>query len=128
MENNTAIVISVAGMLVSLAGVMVQVFKARSEVKKINAEGQSSIADGAESVALGAKVSSDLLLQRINEMEERDKLRKQEIEAIRKELSDVRLEMVEWKDYAIRLVYQVKSLGHEPIPFKPVPASKAASE
>ena len=111
----------------------------QAEGRKLDADGLASIADAAESIATGAKVSTDQLLKRIEEMEVREVKREEDLSKVkyeavstraelvsvqveatntRAELDSVKAELVEWKDYAFRLAHQVKSLGHEPVPFK----------
>jgi len=133
-------IVSIVSAVVSLVGAFVIIYKLQPERKKIIAEGKkieaesrkldsdslSSIANAAESIASGAKVSNEQLLKRIEEMEVREVKREEDISRIkneaavtRTELYSVRAELIEWKDYAFRLAHQVKSLGHEPVPFKP---------
>lgn len=128
MENGTNLLIfSIVSALVSLLGAFIAIYKIKPERAKLEADSLSSIATAAESIASGAKVSNDQLLRRIEEMEVREVKREEDIGKIkneaavtRAELDNVRAELIEWKDYAFRLAHQVKSLGHEPVPFKPV--------
>lgn len=135
MENGTNVLIfSIISALVSMIGAFVTIYKIKPERKKLESESRkldsdslSSIANAAESIASGAKVSNDQLLKRIEEMEVREVKREEDIGKIkneaavtRTELDSVRAELIEWKDYAFRLAHQVKSLGYEPVPFKPV--------
>ncbi len=139
MENGTNVLIfSIVSALVSLVGAFVTIYKIKPERAKLEAEGRkldsdslSSIANAAESIATGAKVSNEQLLKRIEEMEVRDAKREEDINKIkneaavtRTELDSVRAELIEWKDYAFRLAHQVKSLGYEPVPFKPAQKNK----
>jgi hypothetical protein len=147
MENETNVLIfSIVSAVISLLGAFVTIYKIKPEHAKLEAEGRkldsdslSSIANAAESIATGAKVSTDQLLKRIEEMEVREVKREEDLnklkseEAItraklvtlqvdaantRAELDSVKAELIEWKDYAFRLAHQVKSLGYEPVPFK----------
>lgn len=56
-------------------------------------------------------------------MEEREVEREVELAKMKNKLEEVTAQLQEWKDYAFRLAHQVKSLGHEPVPFK-TPAMK----
>ena len=143
---SNVLLISVISALVSLIGAFIALYKIQPERKKLQAEGRkldadglASIADAAESIATGAKVSTDQLLKRIEEMEVREVKREEDLNRLkseeantraklvtlqldaantRAELDSVKAELIEWKDYAFRLAHQVKSLGYEPVPFK----------
>lgn len=118
---NSALIISFVMALVSVAGAITTIYMVKPERKKKEAEASASIADAAESVAAGAKINNEQLLKRIEEMEVREVKRERELSIVKNELQQVRADLVEWKDYAFRLSHQVKSLGAEPVPFKPYP-------
>jgi hypothetical protein len=109
-------IISILAAVVTLAGAAVTLYKARPERRKIEAEGSHALADAAESVASGAKISTDLLLTRIQELEKREKERD---EQWKKRFDEVLAELADYKDWTRRLVHQIKSRGDEPVPFKP---------
>ncbi len=112
-----SIVVTVVGAIVNNA---IALYKARPERNKLEAESGASMADAAESIAGGAKISNDLLLKRIEELDERDQEREKKFVKMQNEFDRVRLELNEWQDWARRLAHQVKSLGHEPVAFKPI--------
>lgn len=140
MESSNVLIFSIISALVSVVGAFVTIYKIKPERKKLEAESRkldsdslSSIANAAESIASGAKVSNEQLLKRIEEMEVREVKREEDISRIkneaagtRAELDSVRAELIEWKDYAFRLAHQVKSLGYEPVPFKPIPKNNSS--
>jgi len=95
--------------------------KVKPETRKIRNEGDSAIGEAAESIANGAKTSTDLLLQRILEMEKREKDRDKREEAMRYQLDSLQSALQDWQDWARRLVHQLRSHGLEPVPFKPSP-------
>lgn len=45
------------------------------------------------------------------------KMNQERMEKIQADLDELRQELVDWKDWADRLVAQVKSLGGKPVPF-----------
>lgn len=93
-------------------------YKAKPERKKLEAESESSIADAAESIVSGAKGSTDLLIRRLEEMDLREIKREQELSSLKIKMVSVEASLTEWQGWAERLAYQVKSLGHVPVPFK----------
>lgn len=137
MENpNNILWISIIGAIISTVGSIATIFgnlyKVWAEKKKTNNEGESAIADAADSIANGAKISNDMLLNRLIEMETREKERETELELRErardkreKELLDkvnaLESSLTDWQDWARRLVHQVRSYGKEPVPFKVLP-------
>lgn len=110
---------------VSVIGAIITIYKLKPEVRKARADGDSAIADAAESVANGAKITNEMLMSRIAQMEKREKDRdvrdaerdKRE-EQLRAQLSSVQESLADWQDWARRLVHQLKSHGYDPVPFK----------
>lgn len=123
---DTSSIVSIIGALISILGALVMIYKAKPEKKKLEAEGSASIADAAESVAAGAKVSTELLLTRIKELEAREQKREESMRA-REKAWDAEIRMLKeqvqeleaYKDWAQRLVKQIRSKGDEPVPFEP---------
>lgn len=132
MDDKILFYISVGASIVSVLsmafGIFITLAKLRPETRNIDANTQSSLAGAAESVAEGAKVSNDLLLQRIEEMEEREKKRDVRERQMLFEFEKVKSALADWQDWARRLVHQVKSLGHEPVPFKQIESSNYLSK
>jgi len=112
-----AAMVSVVGAISSAA---ILIYKARAEVSGLKASEISSYAGASESIADGAKVSNELLLQRIEELTKKDADTSEKLETLQHDFAKIRLELNEWQDWARRLSHQVKSLGHEPVAFKPV--------
>lgn len=112
---NASAIISILGALAAIIGAAVAIYKAVPEKKHIEAQSQNSLADAAESVASGAKISNELLLKRIQELEERETKREREWQ---KRFEALTAELKDYQDWARRLVHQVKSRGDEPVPFK----------
>lgn len=120
MENITDLTLfSIIAAIVSIIAAVISIYKARPERRKLEAESLASIAGAAESIANGAKVSNEELAKRIEDMEAREIKREEEVRSLKKELMNVNNKLDEWKDYAMRLNYQVRSYGREPVPFKP---------
>lgn len=40
------------------------------------------------------------------------------IDPLKEQIDELKVELQDWKDWASRLVEQVKGLGHDPVPFK----------
>jgi hypothetical protein len=108
-------IVSIIAAVVTVIGAAVSIYKAKPEKNHIEAQSQASLADAAESVASGAKVSSDLLLKRIKELDDRMSEREKEW---KKRFDELSAELADYQDWARRLVHQVKSRGDEPVPFK----------
>lgn len=112
-----SIIVTVMGAIVTN---LIAIYRAGAERKKTNADSASAMADAAESIASGSKTSNDLLLERLNEFDARDKDREKQFLELQTKFDQMRIELNEWQDWARRLAHQVKSLGHEPVAFKPV--------
>lgn len=124
-DPNNIIWLSILTALVSFVGAIATIasnlYKARAERRKTENEGESAIAEAADSIANGARVSNDMLLTRLIEMEAREKARdKRETELLEK-VRALELSLADWQDWARRLVHQLKSHGFEPVPFKILP-------
>lgn len=84
---------------------------ARPEAQKLSSDAQASEADAAESYANVAIKYADELRKLRDELSGLEgRMRAQEIE-----LGKVRQENADLRDWAERLVFQVRSLGHEPV-------------
>lgn len=104
--------------IVSVIGAIITIYKIKPEVRKTNADGDSAIADAAESLANGAKITNEMMMARILDMEKREEARDKREAELRKELDSVKSALADWQDWARRLVHQLKSHGYEPVPFK----------
>lgn len=120
--------ISVIGALVAIYKVKPETKKIASEANKNDGEATSAIGEAAESIAQGAKVTVDQLLSRIVEMEKRERARDVREEALNSELMAVKRQLNEWQDWASRLVFQIRSHGLEPVPFKTEPPLRHSPE
>lgn len=126
MENpNNILWISIIGAIISAVGgiatIMGNLYKVKAEKKKTNNEGESAIAEAAESLANGAKISNDMLLNRLVEMETREKDRDKREKELLDKVNALETSLTDWQDWARRLVHQVRSYGKEPVPFKVLP-------
>ncbi len=118
--NLTALVSAVVSILGAVATIMILFYKVKPEVGVMKATEESSFADASESIASGAKISNELLLQRIDELSQKNKIMSEKLDTLQRDFDKVRIELGEWQDWARRLSHQVKSLGHEPVAFRPV--------
>lgn len=127
-DPNNIIWLSILTALVSFVGAIATIasnlYKARAERKKTENEGESAIAEAAESVANGAKISNEMLLNRLVEMETREKHRDKREKELLDKVKALEVSLADWQDWANRLVHQLRSHGHEPVPFKFVPSSE----
>jgi hypothetical protein len=103
--------------IVSVVGAIISLYKSKPEKKKIEAEGESALGSAAESIATGAKVSNELLLDRIIELESKNKEMSAKLLTVTADMANMKNDLDAWQDWASRLVHQVRSLGHEPVPF-----------
>lgn len=119
--------------------------KNKPEVKKIENEADSEIVDAANLNLEGAKISAQMLLDRINELKgeleaektaRRDglalaektrkeeisnleKIRKEDNEYFRRRIKDLERESRDYRSWAAKLVKQVVEAGKIPVPFVP---------
>ncbi len=124
-DPNSIVWITIVGAIIStlggLAAIYGNLYKLKPESKKLESEGESEIADAAASIANGAKVSNDMLLARLIEMEKREKDRDMREADLLNKVQHLEASLADWQDWANRLVHQLRSLRHEPVPFKLVP-------
>jgi hypothetical protein len=106
--------------LISVIGAIITIYKIKPDIRKTKADGDSAIADAAESVANGAKITNEMLMARITDMEKREKDRDLREAELRDQLASLQVSLADWQDWARRLVHQLKSHGYEPVPFKKV--------
>jgi hypothetical protein len=115
-----ALLASVPGALIALIGLWVQSRRNMVEAQKIRNEAADTITDSA--LALIAPLKS-----RISELEtDNVALRKRldelamQTQTMQAEIDGMKIQIVENNAYIDRLVYQIKSLGHEPVKRRPV--------
>jgi hypothetical protein len=129
MDNpNNIILISFISAFVStlgaIAAIGINLYKLRAERNKTEAEGDSAIGAAADSIATGAKTSNDLLLRRLEEMEQREEKRDEREADLLRKVTALEASLADWQNWARRLVHQLKSHGMEPVPFKPLPKAE----
>jgi len=143
MDNPTIIIasaiVSIFGAIITAALMIYEArakrLKLEAEKEKLDADSDDAFAGAAGKLIEGASVSNSLLLQRITELVDRDKQRVLEFETkekvrddreaklatdvndLQEKLRNVHNELVLWKDYAIRLMHQLKAHRIEPVPF-----------
>jgi len=108
--------------------------KHKPEIKKIEVEVDSEIVDAANLNLEGAKVSAQMLLDRINELkvdleaekksrkeeqETNERIRRDDIEYFRRRIKDLERESRDYRSWAAKLVKQVVESGQIPVPFLP---------
>lgn len=108
--------------------------KNKPEVKKMDAEAESEIVDAANLNLEGAKISAQMLLDRINELKGElekekqrrkdsvaalEKSRREDAEYFRRRIKDLERESRDWKTWAAKLAKQVVEAGKIPAPFVP---------
>jgi SMC interacting uncharacterized protein involved in chromosome segregation len=123
------IIIGLVGILSTLSMIVLGIVKLPAERKKMNADSAKSFAEAAkiseEAAALSAKralaASDDLESYKIQVKVDIDEL-KCEVEKLKKEnklkdemIVDLQLQLDDVQDWAERLVFQVKSLGGDPV-------------
>ncbi len=96
IESITALAISVASLINLLVNYYLAKKRIPSEVDKQKAEAAESFSEGAESTLNAAKISNDLLLQRITELKKERRDRDNYIAVLKKVLIDHRLAIPEF--------------------------------
>lgn len=95
--------------------------KLKPEVKKMELEADSEIADAANVNLAGAKMSGEMLMQRINELKDdlnsEKKARKEDIEYFKRRLKEIDREARDYRMWSARLAKQVIEAGKVPVPF-----------
>lgn len=100
----------------------------RGEVKKLEAEGESEIVEAAHSTLEGAKISSEMLKERIDELKRDVEAEKQarrhdaeyfmqQAEYFMKRIKDIEDELRDYRVWATKLVRQVIASGVTPEQF-----------
>jgi hypothetical protein len=84
--------LGIIGAIAGLAGLVTALVSTR----RVKSQNFRDCADANESIAAAVKTL---------------------IEPLEKRVRDLERELAEWKNWAERLVRQVKKLGHEPVPF-----------
>ena len=93
----------------------------KPEIKKMEAEGESEIVDAAHTNLEGAKISTEMLVNRIKELktdlDEEKKARKTDADYFRRRIRDIEREARDYRLWAARLAKQVIEVGKVPAPF-----------
>lgn len=119
-------IISAISALVSAMGAGITAFivirKIGPEVKKIEAEEDSEIADAAHTTLEGARISSTMLIDRIDDLklqlENERTARKADAEYFRRRIRELERESRDYRLWAAKLVRQVVEAGRQPAPFE----------
>lgn len=147
MESNDFVTILAAiGTLLNTLGILYFSFrKNKKEVKRLDAEAESEIVDAANLNLEGARVSVQILLDRINELKEENereaaelkealemekntrikelaqerKAREDDARYFRRRIKDLEREYRDYRSWAAKLVKQVVEAGRIPVPFEP---------
>lgn len=97
--------------------------KLKPEVKHMELEADTEMVDAAKLNLEGAKISGEMLLQRINdlkaELELEKKSRREDAEYFRRRIRDLERESRDYRSWAAKLVRQVIDVGLSPVPFEP---------
>lgn len=121
--------------LINSAQIIFQAWKKfKPEVKKLDAEADSEIVEAANLNLEGSKVSTTILIDRINELKLevaqvkkdcREQIqaieyaRKEDIEYFRRRVKDLERDNRDWRGWAAKLAKQVVEAGLIPAPFIP---------
>ena len=123
MESNEILALITA--ISAFANIAVVAFqswrKLKPEVKKLEAEGDSEVVEAANTNLEGAKISQQMLKERVDdlrkEIEEVKQKRKEDADYFRRRLRDVEKEARDYRTWAARLSKQVIEAGKIPVPF-----------
>lgn len=121
--------------LINSAQIIYQAWKKfKPEVKKLDAEVDSEIVEAANLNLEGTKVSTTILLDRVNELKLEvaqvkkdcreqiqaiEQARKEDIEYFRRRVKDLERDNRDWRGWAAKLAKQVVEAGLIPAPFIP---------
>jgi len=123
-------IVSIISAIVTVIGASLALYKAKPERRKLDADSNASMAEAAESLASGTKLINDPLMNRIMDLEKREKKRDEserawklawnaEMTDLKQKFEEMRLELDAYKDWALRLDGQRRKAGLDPVPFKP---------
>lgn len=122
---NVSLYVSIGGAIVAIIGALSQFTRLHLSAGRSRQMGDAAIGDAAESISVASKNTIDQLLDRVTKLEERnEKLegRNDVLEMNEKrmleEIREMKVSQNDWQDWAWRLVYQLKSHGLDPVPFK----------
>jgi len=108
-------IIVVGGMFVTVIGALVAVYSARANLNKTHAETTNEDAQASESYAAAARSFAE----EVSKLRLEVKQLRIEMDARDKTIKILTVDKLDLQDWAERLVHQVKSLGAEPVPFRP---------
>jgi hypothetical protein len=117
----TALITAIAAAINVLAIAYQAWRRSKPEVKKLEAEGESELQEAVNVNLEGAKISSAMLVQRIEELKQdiasERAARKQDAEYFRRRIKDIEKESRDNRLWAARLAKQVIEAGKTPVPF-----------
>jgi len=117
---NVDLIVGVVGVIGSLAAIILSLRKYPHESRNLDASAAKQYAEAAEMEAKRAKGYADELETYKKNTENTLAILRQEVSALKSDLAERQKKLDELQNWAERLVMQVRSLGEEPVPFKPV--------
>ena len=114
---------SIGLILLAIRRLAPEMLKIRKETEKIESEEDNEVAETSKVTIEGAKISTEMLMQRIEELKddlEKEKIaRKEDTAYLRRRLRDSERESRDYRAWAAGLVKQVILAGQIPVPFIP---------
>lgn len=111
----------IANLVLSIGSYLMLFRKLKPEIDKIEAETDSESASAVQSYATATKIYSEELAkvrEELQDLSNKIKERDETINARDRVIAEQSVTIKDLTDWAERLVYQVKSLGVVPVPFK----------
>ena len=102
---------TIVAVIASITAILIAVFKAPAERREVGSRAESQEADTAEKYQRIASQAADKALK-LNERVEQLEIMVEELQA---DLKRKELENEDMRDWAERLVHQVKSMGGQPV-------------
>lgn len=97
--------------------------KLKPEIKKLEADEDRELVEAANINVEGARISGQILLDRINEikgdLEKEKAARKEDAEYCKRRIKELERESRDYRSWAAKLVKQVVEAGKIPVPFVP---------
>lgn len=122
-ERTLAILATILSSINAIAMILLAWKKLGPDLLKTQAESDKLHAEAGESNVAGAKISGEMLMDRISELrvelgKERE-ARMKDKQYFRRRIYELDLELKDTRDWARRLSGQVVKLGETPVPFIP---------